>query len=99
MFFKTNTYKHAAYKESFVQVALRIMRDGKRDLYTTSTSSTIVNQKAVRPFITPPAPAIAQPTKALLKFPTCSKECKGEVEMTRIKRDYNKQYQINQIIS
>ena len=61
--FKTGKYNTNAYRDSFVQTTLRIMRDGKRDLYTTSAPSSRLSQHMPAADKATPAPkSIPKPT-------------------------------------
>ena len=73
--FKTGKYNSNAYRDSFVQSTLRILRDGQRGMYITSTSSTRASQQKPT---TSTAPRIPNASKAAtISCPQCQRVCKS----------------------
>ena len=77
--YKTGKYNSNAYRDSFVQTTLRIMRDGKRDLYTTSTATTRASQTS-KPLQTPTAPKTNKSVPSIC--PHCQRICKSNAGLT-----------------
>ena len=75
---KTGKYNSNAYRDSFVQSTLRILRDGQRDMYIPSTTSTRASQPKPPTSTAPhfsPAPKVSK--AASITCPQCKRVCKS----------------------
>ena len=76
--FKTGKYNSNAYRDSFVQSTLRILRDGQRDMYIPSTTSTRASQPKPPTSTAPhfsPAPKVSK--AASITCLQCKRVCKS----------------------
>ena len=75
--YKTGKYNSNAYRDSFVQTTLRIMRDGTRDLYTSSTANNRANQPRAATTKQPQPPMTTANKSVPSTCPHCHRVCKS----------------------